>query len=971
MILARALTVSPLTGLDDLCVRFIINLPPEELESVERICFQVEEAQWFYEDFIRPLDPSLPSLSLRAFSLRIFQHCPLFSQWSAQHHTTAFAEFLAYKSRVPVRGAIMLNEAMDEVVLVKGWKKGANWSFPRGKINKDENDLDCAVREVYEETGFDIRAAGLIKADNDVKYIEVTMREQHMRLYVFRGVPMDTHFEPRTRKEISKIEWYKLSDLPTLKKHRHQDSNGAETPTVNANKFYMVAPFLHPLKKWIAQQKKKENRYSSNLAAPPLVAEATMATTEDETDAVGGGSVGAISTRLFDMPAHALSDLPEVSMAANDPSSHLKELLNMGRAPPLPPPSMQAPSHHMQDVDMEKTNALLALLRGGPTGAARAIPHTPLEQTALPPESPRSPHQSHTRPAGLDLSQPPPPFPMQPELRQPVPRGVPTHPHLLQPPPASSARTSFGLGVSGLDLSTNPVSAARPLYTAPYQQTGDLQFSRPILAGGGQQQPPPPAIPPASALPKLTNHTKALLDVFKGGPAAPSLPKDPRAGPTTLGLSNASPGRAAFRLVEMPQNAVTPRSPPAGGKHLEAPEMEHAFFPAPPEQADTQGEGLESLGFGTTVRRPDRGQRKALLDLFTQPSTSKPSTTAAEATTALHSTTPAELAADAPGATSQQGDASKDKLLLALLRQGNHAPSPQASGSPRRARPAPREGETAATVSGPLHQPDFEAIARAPAQTTNGMGRSPLTTNRTLYNPNQPAPVKILSRSEEARQSSGRSARTTAKPSSSPRRGRKEKAAPKESAKPFQPQILRRPQTTETVEGNTETVEDKTETVEGKPGTLEGKAPPTLPITSSPSANEKAAATALTNSVSSVSPQSPVVEVTTRPHPAPDAHKQTLLSLFGGGPAVVTAPAGSAVVSPISTSQILSPGGEKQQQPVSAIEPISTRSRVGSLASVTSGPGPSRPPPLERRQTGAENRAFLLGYLGRMASREG
>ncbi|KAG9828356.1 hypothetical protein KCU98_g14578, partial [Aureobasidium melanogenum] len=60
--------------LDDLCVRFIINLPQEELESVARICFQVEEAQWFYEDFIRPTDPSLPSLNLRDFCLRIFQH---------------------------------------------------------------------------------------------------------------------------------------------------------------------------------------------------------------------------------------------------------------------------------------------------------------------------------------------------------------------------------------------------------------------------------------------------------------------------------------------------------------------------------------------------------------------------------------------------------------------------------------------------------------------------------------------------------------------------------------------------------------------------------------------------------------------------------------------------------------------------------------------------------------------------------
>ena len=184
-------------------MRFVINLPREELESVERICFQIEEAQWFYEDFIRSIDPSLPSMNLRMFSLCIFQHCPLLSQFSLNHHSAAFSEFLAYKTRVPVRGAILLNDAMDQVVLVKGWKKGANWSFPRGKINKDEADLDCAIREVYEETGLDVRAVGLVMSESETKYIDVSMREQNVRLFVFRGVSMNTHFEPKTRKEIS------------------------------------------------------------------------------------------------------------------------------------------------------------------------------------------------------------------------------------------------------------------------------------------------------------------------------------------------------------------------------------------------------------------------------------------------------------------------------------------------------------------------------------------------------------------------------------------------------------------------------------------------------------------------------------------------------------------------------------------------------------------------------------------------
>ncbi|KAF4512673.1 hypothetical protein G6O67_000023 [Ophiocordyceps sinensis] len=231
--------------LDDLCVRFIINLPQEDLSSVARICFQVEEAQWFYEDFIRPLDPTLPSMSLRIFCLRIFQHCPLLASFSNEHHTKAFEEFLQYKTRVPVRGAIMLNQAMDSAVLVKGWKKGASWSFPRGKINKDEDDLDCAIREVYEETGLDLRATGLAPTEKKPKYIEISMREQQLRLYIFRDIPMATDFQPRTRKEISKIQWYKLSDLPAFRKKGAQNRSDAGGGS-GGSKFYMVAPFLAP-----------------------------------------------------------------------------------------------------------------------------------------------------------------------------------------------------------------------------------------------------------------------------------------------------------------------------------------------------------------------------------------------------------------------------------------------------------------------------------------------------------------------------------------------------------------------------------------------------------------------------------------------------------------------------------------------------------------------------------------------------
>lgn len=111
---------------------------------------------------------------------------------------SAFINFMSYKTRVPVRGAIILNPTMDKLLLVKGYKKGASWSYPRGKINKDEDDMVCAIREVFEETGFDCE--GLAKEED---YVEIVMRDQNLRLYIIPGVSEDTVFECQTRKEIS------------------------------------------------------------------------------------------------------------------------------------------------------------------------------------------------------------------------------------------------------------------------------------------------------------------------------------------------------------------------------------------------------------------------------------------------------------------------------------------------------------------------------------------------------------------------------------------------------------------------------------------------------------------------------------------------------------------------------------------------------------------------------------------------
>lgn len=392
-----------LIGLDDLCVRFIMNIPKDDLSTPERICFQVEEAQWYYEDFIRPLDPALPSMSLRRFCERIFAHCPLLSPFSQGAHMQAFEAFLMYKARIPVRGAIMLNEAMDQVLLVKGWKKSAAWSFPRGKINKDEDDLNCAIREVYEETGYDLDAAELVPQNRNVKYIEVNIREQQMRLFVFRNVPMDTHFEPRTRKEISKIMWWRLSDLPAFRKKGQQEVPQA---AVRANNFYMVAPFLVPLRKWVVQQKQRDSKLRPGLPYPLSTNEVL---TEDDqgaestTEQGPSNGFGVLGLDSLEGATAALNRLLKIQ-----PTSQELQAESMAASVPASKDSGQA---------------LLALLQSKPVTSnplpqQTSLPETPFDHTIQQLSMPQTPHHIQPRLPHFSSMPPPPSFPIQ---QQPEP----------------------------------------------------------------------------------------------------------------------------------------------------------------------------------------------------------------------------------------------------------------------------------------------------------------------------------------------------------------------------------------------------------------------------------------------------------------------------------------------------------------------------------------------------------------------
>lgn len=125
----------------------------------------------------------------------------------------------------------MLNNDMTKVVLVRNWK-GTSWSFPKGKINQSESPFACAIRETYEETGFNP-----LEYCNEEQFLVVYEEKKVTRLFVAVGVPENTIFSTLTRKEISKVEFHPLDDLP--------------------DKAWGVHPFLEKLQRWIRRYKEK------------------------------------------------------------------------------------------------------------------------------------------------------------------------------------------------------------------------------------------------------------------------------------------------------------------------------------------------------------------------------------------------------------------------------------------------------------------------------------------------------------------------------------------------------------------------------------------------------------------------------------------------------------------------------------------------------------------------------------------
>lgn len=221
-------------------------MPQEDLSSVERELFHFEEALWFYTDFVKLMNPSLPNMKIKSFANYIIESYPVVWKWDLKAKE-ALTKFSNYKKTIPVRGAAIFNRKLNKLLLVKGTESDS-WSFPRGKISKDEDDIECCIREVKEEIGFDI--TDYIDSN---QFVERNIQMKNYKIYLVKDVPEDFDFKPQVRNEIDKIEW------KDFKKVCKAVSRSPSNHSHSSNKFYLVNSMIKPLQIWVAHQRRTKN----------------------------------------------------------------------------------------------------------------------------------------------------------------------------------------------------------------------------------------------------------------------------------------------------------------------------------------------------------------------------------------------------------------------------------------------------------------------------------------------------------------------------------------------------------------------------------------------------------------------------------------------------------------------------------------------------------------------------------------
>ncbi len=124
--------------------------------------------------------------------------------------------------RVKASGGVIVRRRGDRVeLLIVHRPRYDDWSLPKGKLDDGETDEQCAVREVREETGLDVR---LLSELEPVSYDDHRGRPKTVRYWLMEVIDGHPMIEAETfvaNDEVDAVRWVTTDEAEGLLSYAH------------------------------------------------------------------------------------------------------------------------------------------------------------------------------------------------------------------------------------------------------------------------------------------------------------------------------------------------------------------------------------------------------------------------------------------------------------------------------------------------------------------------------------------------------------------------------------------------------------------------------------------------------------------------------------------------------------------------------------------------------------------------------
>mgnify|MGYP001576614113 CR=1 FL=1 len=117
-------------------------------------------------------------------------------------------------------GGVVVSGTPDTMMVLLLKDPAGKWTFPKGLIEKDENQIDCAAREIAEEVG--LKHVVHLKDLTDVHYKyrwENELIDKTVHYFLFKG-DQNMPLSPQAEEGIQEVKWFLLPEARRIVGYR-------------------------------------------------------------------------------------------------------------------------------------------------------------------------------------------------------------------------------------------------------------------------------------------------------------------------------------------------------------------------------------------------------------------------------------------------------------------------------------------------------------------------------------------------------------------------------------------------------------------------------------------------------------------------------------------------------------------------------------------------------------------------------